>query len=331
MATDFKYASPSDMNRYVGDIVADADSKRQVYGGSLLSSNKYVADNTGLITQLFMDGADLGAVASSAGDVDSNYKWYYLASDDRVYLYNDASDPNDLIMEAGFDNETYYDQMLVDSSMELNNLLDARYPTPLHKVTQSDQNTAVINASKEYDAIVIKMTCYVCASNILRANGETEQADYYYSQVTNAERTGMADRLNAGEFKLSFEVDAKDSQGKIHRRNVSGTMDIVESAGQYVGEKYDLLKIECTVSGAYGVGKVKVHYYGSDKIWGSESSEEFVTGGLQALSGMGGLLVRFQGASISDGDSWEVEVSSADRKISNPMTSGIELTRGARG
>ena len=210
-------------------------------------------------------------------------------------------------------------------------MLDARYPTPLHKVTQSDQNTAVINASKEYDAIVIKMTCYVCASNILRANGETEQADYYYSQVTNAERTGMADRLNAGEFKLSYEVDAKDRQGAVNNKNVSGSMDIVETAGEYYGEKYDLLKIEATVTGAYGVGKVKVYYYGNDKIWGSESSEEFVTGGLQSFSGLGGLLVRFQGASITDGDTWEIEVNSADRKITNPMTGGIELTRGARG
>ena len=112
MATDFKYASQSDMNRYVGDVVTDADSKRQVYGWSVLSSNKYIADNTGLITQLFIDGADLGAAQGSAGDVNSNFKWYYLSSDDRVYLYNDASDPNDLIMEAGFDNATYYDQML---------------------------------------------------------------------------------------------------------------------------------------------------------------------------------------------------------------------------
>ena len=32
MATDFKYASQSDMQRYVGDVVADADSKRQIYG-----------------------------------------------------------------------------------------------------------------------------------------------------------------------------------------------------------------------------------------------------------------------------------------------------------
>ena len=88
-----------------------------------------------------------------------------------------------------------------------------------------------------------------------------------------------------------------------------------------------MLKIEATVSGAYGVGKVKVHYYGNDKIWGSESSEEFVTGGLQSFSGLGGLLVRFQGASITDGDTWEIEVNSADRKITNAQSSAIELTR----
>ena len=141
----------------------------------------------------------------------------------------------------------------------------------------------------------------------------------------------MADRLNAGEFKLSYEVDAKDRQGAINNKSVAGSMDIVETAGEYYGQKFDLLKIEATVTGAYGVGKVKVHYYGNDKIWGQESSEEFVTGGLQSLAGLGGLLVRFQGSSITDGDTWEIEVSSADRKLSNPMTGGIELTRGTRG
>jgi len=230
-------------------------------------------------------------------------------------------------MEGGIDNATYFDQMLVNASMELNNLLDGRYATPLPKVAQIDQNTASSSQSKEYDAIVIKMTCYICVSNILRAEGQTEEADYYYSQVTNSERTGMVDRLNAGEFKLSYEVDAKDRQGAVNNKNVSGSMDIVETAGEYYGEKYDLLKIEATVTGVYGVGKVKVHYYGSDKIWGQESSEEFVTGGLQSLSGLGGLLVRFQGASITDGDTWEIEVNSADRKITNAQSSAIELNR----
>ena len=330
MATDFKYASQSDMNRYVGDIVADADSKRQVYGWSLLSSNKYVADNTGLITQLFMDGADLGAVASSAGDVDSNYKWYYLASDDRVYLYNDASDPNDLIMEAGFDNATYYDQMLVDASMELNNLLDARFPTPVKKVIQIDENTLSNSGSIEYDAIIIKMTCYVCASNILRANGETEQADYYYSQVTNVDRTGMVDRLNAGEFKLSFEIDSQDSKGKITYKQVGGSMDIVELVGEYSGHPYDLIKITATEAGVFGTCKIVVNYM-TDTLQDTQTENQDVTGGVDYLTGMGGLGVRFGGNLMGDGDDWEIEVTSEGRKISNPMTSGIELTRGSRG
>ena len=326
MATDFKYAAQTDLEMYYPNY-SSYDAKRQILGWTTLSSNKYIADNTGLITQLFMDGADLGAAQSDAASVNSNYKWFYLSSDDRVYLYNDASNPNDLVMEGGQDNATYFDQMLVNASMELNNLLDARYPTPLPKVAQIDQNTASSSQSKEYDAIIIKMTCYICIANLLRQNERMEEADYYYNLVTNAERTGMVDRLNAGEFKLSYEVDAKDRQGAINNKSVSGSMDIVETAGAYVGEKYDLLKIEATVTGAYGVGKVKVHYYGSDKIWGSESSEEFVTGGLQALSGLGGLLVRFQGASISDGDTWEIEVSSANRKISNAQSSAIDLTR----
>ena len=327
MATDFKYASQSDLNRYVGDIVTDADSKRQVYGWTLLSSNKYIADNTGNISQLFMDGADLGAAQSDAASVNSNYKWYYLASDDRVYLYNDAADPNDLIIEAGFDNATYYDQMLVDASMELNNLLDARYPTPLPKVAQIDQNTASNSQLKEYDALVIKMTCYLCASNTLRAIGELEQADYYYNQVSNAERTGMADRLNAGEFKLSYEVDAKDRLGKVNNKSVSGSMDIVETGGSYVGEPYDILKIVCTTGGAYGVAKAKVQYYGDDKLFGQESDPDIITGGLQTISGLGGLLVRFQGASMTADDSWEIEVASEDRKITNAQSSSIDLTR----
>jgi len=329
MATDFKYASQSDMQRYVGDIVADADGKRQIYGFQATdTTNQYQANNTGFIDQLFFDGIE----GTSVGDnPDANYEYNWSSATDSVQVFISTADPNDMIIEAGFDNATYYDQMLVDASMELNNLLDARYPTPLPKVAQIDQNTASISQSKEYDAIVIKMTCYICVANILRSEFKMEEADYYHGLVTNGERTGMADRLNAGEFKLSYEVDAKDRQGAINNKSVAGSMDIVETAGEYYGQKFDLLKIEATVTGAYGVGKVKVHYYGNDKIWGQESSEEFVTGGLQSLAGLGGLLVRFQGSSITDGDTWEIEVSSADRKLSNPMTGGIELTRGTRG
>ena len=280
------------------------------------------------VYRIIDESTDMGD-ASEAGSVDALCFVYDSDLDMCLLTTSGGSnrDPNDYLVEAGTDNDTYFDQLLVNASMELNNLLDARYPTPLLAIPQVDITTDSVNQTKEYDAIVIKMTCYICGSNILRAEGLTEEADYYYSQVTNSERTGIADRLNAGEFKLSFEVDAKDSQGRVNKIVSGGSMDIVETAGEYYGQKYDLLRITCTTAGAYGVAKVKVEYYGNDKILGQESSPEFVTGGLQSLSGLGGLLVRFQGASMSEDDLWEIEVNSADRKITNAQSSAIELNR----
>ncbi len=325
MATDLKYASQSDLNRYVGDIVADADSKRQIYGWKTTdTTNQYQSFDTGFISQLYFDGIEGTAVTDSPN---ANYEYNYSASTDSVQVFLTSDNPNDIVVEAGFDNTTYYDQMLVDASMELNNLLDARFPTPLLKVAQADEDTATVSQAKEYDAIVIKMTCYLTASNALRAIGETEKADYYYNLVTNAEKTGIVDRLNLGEFKLSYEVDSHDSKGKVNQKSVSGSMDIVEKAGSYVGEPYDLIRITCTTTGAYGVAKVKCEYYGNDKLFGQETSPEIVTGTLQALPGLGGLYVRFQGASMTQDDYWEIEVYSAERKISNAQSGAIDLTR----
>ena len=59
MATDFKYASQSDLNRYVGEIVADSDSKRQIYDWTtetLDSNTYYVSYNSGYMSQLFIEG-----------------------------------------------------------------------------------------------------------------------------------------------------------------------------------------------------------------------------------------------------------------------------------
>ena len=329
MATDFKYAGQSDLNRYCGEIVANTDTKRQIYGWKTQiaggSVTTWAAHDSGLVEVMFKDGDEM-TVTTDAPDTNGEYR--YLANGDYVTVcLTNGIDPNDFNMEAGVDSPDYYDQMLVDASMELNNLLDARYPTPLLKIAQIDQTTDRSAQTKEYDAIVIKMTCYIAASNTLRATGEVERADYYYDLVTNADKTGMVDRLNAGEFKLSYEVDAHDRKGKVNRISVAGSMNLVETAGEYYGEKYDVLKIECTTTGAYGVAKAKVYSLGDDKIYGKVSDAEFITGGLQSLSGMGGLLVRFQGASMTDGDIWEIEVSSAGRKITNAQSSAIDLTR----
>ena len=242
-----------------------------------------------------------------------------------VSVPNDI-DPNSLNMEAGTDYTTFINQTLVDASLELHNYLDARYSTPLEKSKQIDTDTATLSVAEEFDPIIIKAVCYIATSNLIRAKeGASEEADYYYSLVTNPERTGLIDKLNDGIYKLSNEVDDKDKNGKIKYRNVSGTMDIIELSGDYVGSNYDLLKVEIEATGAYGTGTFKVHYLSNDQLFGATTSAEKITGGLHHIHN--GLYGRFQGASATDGDIWEIEVYGSHVKQTNKSNSTIEMVR----
>ena len=326
--TSFKYASISDLSNYFNKM-GDFDSKIQIFP-TLTSGNLHLFRDSGYVDTLFINGEEQAAAQGTSGAVDSNGEWFYNSATNQVEYYNSnysSTTIHNQIFEVGKDFTDFLNQQLVNASMELNNLLDSRYPTPLPKNTQISESAAS-GLTAEYDALIIKATCYICASNLIRSKDPmSEEADYYYNLVTNAERTGITDRLNAGEFKLSFEVDDKDSQGSIRKITQTGTMQLVETAGEYYGEAYDVLRITCTTLGAYGVAKCKVEYFGNDKLFGQESTDNIVTGSLDGWSGLGGLQVRFQGAAMAEDDQWEIPVVSETRKISNASTGTISLSR----
>ena len=198
MATDFKYASQPDLSHYYPQY-NNFSSKKQLLGWTTTgTSHLYLVRASGLVNILFADGEDLGDPEANSGEVLENGEWYYDSNLDTTYYFNNAATPADLVMEGGVDSATYFDQMLVNASMELNNMLDKRYPTPVPKYTQYDSNTTHVSSTTEYDAIIIKSTCYICVANLLRTNNRQEEADYYSNLVSNAEGTGLIDRLNKG-------------------------------------------------------------------------------------------------------------------------------------
>ena len=325
MASDFRYANQSDLEMYFSEY-HNFDSKRQVFGWETTgTSNLYLARNSGLVNLLFASGEDLGDPEANSGVVNVNGEWYYDSALDTVYYFNDATSPADMVMEGGQDNATYFDQMLVNASMELNSLLDKRFPMPLPKFAQFDLNTSYTSSGVEYDAIIIKSTCYIVASNLMRQSSRGDEADYYYNLVVNADGTGIVDRLNRGESKLAFEVDHQDIKGKVREITKGGTMSLIETGGAYAGEAFELFEIECTTGGAYGTAEVSVKSYGSDKLLGTTTSNIKITGGLQHISG--GWYARWQGASMSSGDKWQVELYSDGRKVENTDFKSIQLSR----
>ena len=327
MATNFKYASQSDLQNYFNRF-GDFDQKTQIFP-TLTSGNLHLFRDCGFIDTLFLNGEELAAAQSTSGAVDENGEWFYASATNQLEYYNSnysSTTINEQVFEAGVDFSTYIDQQLVNASLELNNLLSSRFAMPLEKAKQIDIDTATNSIAEEYDPIVIKCVCYIAASNLIRSKSPSDpEADYYYSLVTNPEGTGFVDRINDGNIKLSFEIKEKSSKGSIKYRNVSGSMDIVELYGDYAGEKYDLLKVEVEATGAYGVGTFKVHHFSNDKLFGDVTNPEIITGGLQHI--YGGLFARFSGASATDGDIWEIEVYSEGVKSTNTKTDSIRLYR----
>ena len=328
MATDFKYASQSDLKNYFNRF-GDFDQKVLIFP-TLTSGSLHLFRDCGYVDTLFVNGEELAAAQSTSGAVNVNGEWFYNSATNQVEYYNSSYSSttiNDQMFESGVDFATFIDQQLVNASMELDGLLAGRYPVPIPKHPQYDANSTTVSAVPEYDALIIKATCLITAANLIMGKeGVTEESDGLYNKVTNMDGTGIVDRLRKGEYKLAFEVDSGDSKGKPRAGSGNGgSMDIVETGGAYVGEPYDNILITCTTSGAYGVAIVKVAYMGNDKIQGSEKTNIKVTGGLQSIHS--GWYARFHGASMTSGDTWEVGLYSETRKISNAESGAIQLTR----
>ena len=328
MATNFKYATISDLTRYVNRI-SDFDSKVQLFP-TLTSGNLHLFRDSGYVDTLFVNGEELAAAQSTSGAVDSNGEWFYNSDTNQVEYYNSnysSTTINEQVFEAGKDFTTFLEQALVDASLELHNYLDARYSTPLEKMKQIDIDTAINSATAEYDPIIIKSVCYIASANLIRAKeGSSEEADYYMSLVTNPERSGILDKLNDGIFKLSHEVDDKDKSGKIqYRVDSNGSMDLVELDGEYVGEPYDRLKVSISTGGDYGTAEFTVSYMSDDQLEGKTTTPKIISGGLQHL--FSGLYGRFTGSSAHTSDYWIIEVYGSHRKQTNKSNSTIELRR----
>ncbi len=304
-----------------GDIIR-IDSEKMIVTN--ISSNKLTVQRGALdtTTATHNTGVDIyiGISWTEIG------QWFYTKADDHILYYVDnGTDPNDLQTEGGSDFTTLIDDVLENASQELNTLLDARYPIPIPKAFLYSSDPA--NDTPQYDPIIVRTTCYLAAANLIRSTDPlSEQADKFYSLVTNIDNNGLIDEINSGKRKLNFEIDTSDKSGNIVEITRTGTMHCIETYGTYTGELYDRIQIICTTGGVYGDAKVSIKTYGDDKLFGTVLTDEIITGRLQHIHG--GLYARFQGNSMSVGDRWDIEVRSAGLVNTNSPIKNIRIKRG---
>jgi len=290
------------------------DTKKPVYGWVVDSGSRYVSHDAGLVTQLFVDGKDLGSGQSAKTDVDVNDEWYYDESVDAVYYYNDTNNPEDLLMEAGEDFATLKTRVMKDASNYVDSKLDATLPREQFLLKDGT-----------YDYLIRRLTGLVAAYFLVKGKDPTSEiADALFEEA----QMHIQD-LNSGQAKLSFQNTGDASKGIVRKISVAGSLNIVDTRGNYRGS-YDRLKVIVTTGGAIGTAKYSVYAKDEDALKNNLVVQtEVINGDYQELAG--GLQIRFQGSAdastATSNDEWEIEVMGLYEETDNPAIRSVKMTR----
>ena len=315
MATSPTYCT----HRQLKDVFPQVDSfdnKRALYGWTEVTTNKYAAHNSGLTTQLFADGEDLGAAQSAHTDLNVEGEWFYNSAEDITYYYS-ANDPNNKLMESGEEFSTLITRILTNASRFLDAKLDPNLPREQLKDKEGN-----------YDYIIIRTTALIAATFLVRSHDPT--SEIASSLMEDAQ--GNIDALNKGAAALSWQTSGDSSKGIIRDVTYTGAIRPVDTRGHWSGT-YDVLKVKITTGGQIGTATYSVWTKGNDKLGANEGNisinSEKITGDYQLLAG--GLQIRFAGtahdSTAAQNDVWEIEVQGWQNEVDNSALNTVKMTR----
>ena len=304
-------------HRQLKDVFPQVDSfdnKRALYGWKEVTTNKYAAHNSGLTTQLFADGEDLGAAQSAHTDLNVEGEWFYNSAEDITYYYS-ASDPNDKLMESGEEFSTLITRITGNASRYLDAKLDPNLPREQLKDKQGN-----------YDYIIIRTTALIASVFLIRSHDPTSEV----ATALMEDAMGNIDALNKGGAALSWQTTGDSSKGIV--RDVtytSGSIRPVDTRGRWSGS-WDLLKVKIITGGELGTATYSVWTKDSDDLKNNQViTEEKVNGDYQVLAG--GLQIRFGGSAddsvATANNEWEIEVAGWQEEVDNSSVNSIKMTR----
>ena len=274
----------------------DYDVKNPVYGWIEVSSNKYAAHNSGLVTQLFADGEDLGPAQSAHTDLNVEGEWFYNSAEDVCYYYS-ASTPLDKLMEAGEEFSTLVTRIMKNASRFLDARLDANLPRDQFRDKEGN-----------FDYMIVRTAALLSAKFLIKAQEPTNPlADEFDEEVKE-----NIEALNTGQTRLSGNVTGDASKGIVREvvapQNSNG-LHIVDTRGHYAGI-YDLIKVVINTAGAIGTAKFDVYGSSTDSLKATKIVDARIINGQYQHIG-NGLEIRFAGKNDSSAatinDEWEIE------------------------
>ena len=316
MATAAIYCTHKELKRVFPQLDS-FDNKKQIYGWTEVSSNKYAAHNSGIVSQLFADGEDLGPAQSAHTDLNVEGEWFYNSAEDVLYYYS-ATNPNDKLMEAGEEFTALVTQYRTDASRYLDSMLDPNMP-----------KEALKDKEGNFDYIIIRTTALIAANFMIKSHDPNSEL----ASALMEEANNNIENINQGKAALSWQVSRDSSQGIV--RDVtytSGKIRPVDTRGEWSGT-YDLIKVKIGTGGVLGTATYNVYVKDGDGLKNQQViTNEVINGDYQSLAG--GLEIRFAGSTdatqAAANDEWEIEVFGRHEVVDVSSGKAVKMTRTGR-
>ena len=317
MATSPTYCTHRDLKDIYPNL-DEFDAKTPLYGWVEVTTNKYAAHNSGLVTQLFANGEDLGSAQSAHTDLNVEGEWFYNSAEDICYYYS-ASSPIDKLMEAGEEFSTLITRIMKNASRYFDSRVDGTLPRDQWKDKEGN-----------YDYIIVRTAALIAISFLIKSHDPNNPILDKFEEEYNLNLS----LINGGQVKLSFQNSADSSQGILREvGTISGSIRPVDTRGNWRGT-YDVLKIKITTGGVVGTANFSVWAKDSDKLGINEGTQvvttEIINGDYQSIGG--GLQIRFAGSAKDStatvDDEWELEVFGVGEVVENPVVRSVKMTRG---
>ena len=318
MASDFRYASQSDLEMYFSEY-HNFDTKHQLFGFKTTdTSNQYQAFNTGLITMLYFDGIEGTAVTDSPN---ADYEFNYSETTDSVQVFHSSTNPDNMIIEAGDDWSDIKTRFRRKASRLIESHLDNRLSREVLKDREGN-----------YPEIIVHVTSLQTVILLLKAHDPNSEVIAPFQD----ELSELIDGLKAGSIVLPTAISGDSSKGVIREVSVNASSDLrpIELRGHYNGTGYELLKgyIDSGENGIIGTTKMTVKGKDSNLLkTDTLIDSEVITGDFQHL-GVGSLYIRWGGDDVTSAittanDEYEIELwgSSLDATISS--VGSLRMTR----
>ena len=324
MATsNIQYCTHRDIKDTYPAINDSGDAKRPIYGWVTTgTSNLYLARDTGLVTQLFADGEDLGDAEANSGVVDTNGEWYYDSNLDTVYYFNSSTNPIDMLMESGDD----YATLITRVAKRASRMIDSKIG---YRVT----DTQIKDREGNYPDIIVRAAALQSVILLLTSEDPTNPIIEPFKE----ELAEIVDGINSGTIVILGNQRTMDAaKGIIREVSVNASSDLrpVELTGHYTGSAYELLKvyIDSGENGVIGTTRMTVKGKDSTKLKNTVLIDsEIITGDYQSL-GLSDMKIRWSGdndsAVTTADDEYEIEVFGHNLDSSTPGQVGnIKMTR----